>query len=88
MLVFRRIQQSTTSELPIWVDHFALGTHGLNITGGQNPHDPISEPPRPLNNPKLLSLIFTCILSLTIMFKFSKKEIKVNIDLRQNILIF
>ena len=34
------------SDLPIWVVHFALVTRGLNITGGRNGHNPISEPPQ------------------------------------------
>ena len=32
------------SDLPIWVVHFALVTRGLNITGGQNGHNPILGP--------------------------------------------
>ena len=41
------------SDLPIWVDHFALVTRGLNITGVRIAVTPFRRPPDPLKLPKI-----------------------------------
>ena len=54
LVIFTEFFLIPPSDLPIWVVHFALVTRGLNITGGQNGHNHISEPQNHPNCPKSL----------------------------------